>query len=73
MRVCPSNQGAEDLISIELKIYEKKWQPFKYSGVLLMVAQFFQNCVGFKIFLAGLQKRGFDVNPLFFVPIFRKM
>jgi hypothetical protein len=30
-----------------------------------MVAQFFQDCVGFKIFLAGLKKKGFDVNPFF--------
>jgi hypothetical protein len=35
---------------------EKNRQPYKKQPVLLLVAQFFQNCVGFKIFLAGLQK-----------------
>jgi len=31
-------------------------QPSLNTIVIYMVAQFFQDCVGFKIFLAGLQK-----------------
>jgi len=44
----------------------KKWQPLKKGTVLIMVAQFLipGNCVGFKIFLAGLQK-GVRMNPFF--------
>jgi hypothetical protein len=33
-------------------------QPSLNTIVIYMVAQFFQDCVGFKIFLAGLKKRG---------------